>query len=348
MPAFAALMASAMAMRSRTASLMKKNIDLHLLVCLDALLTERSVTRAAARLEMSQPGMSNALARLRMLIGDPLLVRSGNEFRPTERALGLAAKVRSGLTALDEIFADEGPLEPQSAEGTITVAGADSVGVMLMPLLADAVARHAPKVRIHVRLPDPEKLREWLAEGECDIAIGHFPDVAEDMRSTNLFDQTLSCLSGPKHALPPSGMDLDHYLASSHAFFGSPFSPISTMEATIDRTLERMGKSRRRAVQISSVLLIPYVIAGSPHLASLPTWLASHYAHFLPLAVHPLPFEVPQIGCRMVWHERTHRVGLHRWTRGLLRTLAQELADSDGAVGVASSMSGITFADGLI
>ena len=323
---------------------LKKNIDLNLLVCLDALLTEGSVTRAAERLDMSQPGMSHALSRLRELTGDALFVRSGNEFRQTDRAKDLANKVRSGLAALEGIFSEEGPFEPSSTAGRLTVAAADSVSVMLMPRLADALAQKAPMVTLQVRLPDAERMGEWLAEGECDLAIGYLPDLGPDLHCGDLFGNTLSCISGPKHARAGLSLDLDQYLESSHVVFSSPFSLRSTMETTIDQTLTALGKKRAPAVQISSMLLIPYVVADSPHIAALPAWLARHYASSLPLEVRPLPLKLPPINCRMAWHDRTHRTGLHRWTRALLRSLTQELARSKGAVSVASSMEGVTFA----
>lgn len=284
--------------------------------------------------------MSNALARLRRLTGDPLLVRSGNELKPTERALALALKVRSGLAALEDIFADESEIDPALAKGTVTVAAVDSVSVMLIPKLAETLRREAPLVRLVVRQPDPEKFREWLIEGECDIAIGYFPDLADELRSTYLFDQPLCCITGPMHPLAGQEMDLDQYVACRHLVFGSPFSQRSTMEITADRALEALGRRRVPSVQVSSVLLVPYVVASSTNVALLPMFLGQHYASFLPLQVRALPFNFPSIECRMVWHERTHRVGLHLWIRQLLRSLTEQLANSDSAVRTVRSLGG--------
>jgi DNA-binding transcriptional LysR family regulator len=302
-----------------------KRSNFNLMVCLDALLTERSVTRAAQRLEMSQPGMSNALARLRQLTGDPLLIRSGNGFRLSERAEALAQKVRDSLALMDEIFADEGPLDLGTATGTVTIAAADSVGIALIPSLAQALAEKTPHVRLDVRLPDPQRLREWLGDGECDIAIGHFPEMAPDLRSTNLFTQSLSCIRSSHYPQAGGKLTLDAYLQATHVAFGSPFSQRSTMESTIDSALGARGLERKRMVRVSSVMMVPYVVAGSQHIATLPTWMARHLASFLPLALEPLPFEVPPIESRMVWHERTHRLGLQQWLRELIRELTREL-----------------------
>lgn len=309
----------------------KKNIDLNLLVCLDALLTERSVTRAAERLDMSQPGMSNALARLRTLTGDPLLVRSGNEFKPTERALSLADKVRSGLAALEDIFSDEGPFDPASSEGTITMAAVDSVSVMLVPRLVQALAEQAPLIKLNVRLPDTDRLRGWLAEGECDVAIGYFPGPSPELHGSELSGQSLSCINGPGYPRRGMPMDLAHYVDATHVMFGSPFSARSPMEAGIDEALSALGLQRTRMVGVSSMLLVPYVVAASPHVAALPTAFARHCASFLPLDVVPLPVASPPVVIRMLWHERTQRIGLYRWFRALVRSIAQEGPSSPGA-----------------
>lgn len=326
---------------------LKKNIDLHLLVCLDALLTEGSVTRAAERLDMSQPGMSHALSRLRVLTGDALFVRSGNDFIQTDRARELAGKVRLSLASIEDIFSEEGPFDPATSHGKLTVAAVDSVGVLLLPLLVQALAKDAPQVTLHVRLPDPDKLQEWLAEGECDIALGFFPDVHPELHVGDLFGQELSVISGAAHPCQGRTMDLKQYAESTHVEFGSPFSERSPMECAIDQGLQAMGLTRSRSVQVSSMLLVPYVVAASPHVAALPTWLARQYAGLLQLDVRPLPMTPPPILIRMLWHDRTHRTSLHRWVRQLIRTLTRQLALSEGAISVARDIEGTTFAGGM-
>lgn len=299
---------------------------INLLVCLDALLSERSVTRAAQKLEMSQPGMSNALSRLRQLTGDPLLIRTPQGFKLTERAETLIDKVRASLSLVDEIFGNEAPLDPQQAAGSVTIAAPDSVGIALMPMLAGALAATAPQVTLDFRLPDAERLRDWLAEGECDIAVGHFPNLPSDLRCTELFTQTLSCIRSNR-AQAAGPIELQDYLDATHVVFGSPFSPRSTMEATIDAALGAQGHTRRRMVRVSSLPPMAHIVAASTHLAVLPTWMATHYASFLPIEVHPLPFEVDPVRCSMVWHDRTHRQGLQSFVREQLRAVTQALLE---------------------
>ncbi|HYF18946.1 MAG TPA: LysR family transcriptional regulator [Ramlibacter sp.] len=301
-----------------------------LLVCLDALLTERSVTRAAQKLDMSQPGMSNALARLRQLTGDPLLIRTPQGFRLTERAEALAEKVRASLALMDEIFANEAPLDPLQAAGTVTIAAPDSVGIAIIPALVEALASAAPQVQLDIRLPDPERLRDWLVEGECDLALGHFPDLPSDLRCSSLFTQSLACIRSSANA-PAQPLTLEDYLEATHVVFGSPFSPRSTMETTIDEALGAGGHARRRMVRVSSLPPIAYIVARGGLMATLPEWMAVHHATFLPLDVQPLPFELPPVECRMVWHDRTHRLGLQGFVREQVRRVVRELVDGEPA-----------------
>ena len=307
-----------------------RHIDLHLLVCLEALLSEQSVTRAAEKMGMSQPGMSNALARLRQLTGDMLLVRTSQGMALTPRGQELAITVRKGLSVMEEIFADRQPFDPAQAKGTVTIAAADSVAVMLIPRLMQALDQQAPGVSVVMRLPDPVHVREWLSEGECDMAVGYFPSLADGLRFTNLFTQSLSCVAGLKHPEIGETLSLAQYLQARHVVFGSPFSPMSTMEAAMDEALARQGGERQLAMRVSSVLLTPYVVAQTAMVATLPTWLAHYYARILPLRVLPLPFDAPVIDSRMVWHDRTHQVGLYQWIRVLMRELLQEDATFSG------------------
>lgn len=297
-----------------------KRSNLNLLLCLDALLRERSVTRAAERLEMSQPGMSNALARLRELIGDPLLIRSGQGFVLTERARSLQQKVRSGLQLMEEIFANEGPAELVDAKGTITLAAADSNAMAYVPALAEILSEVAPDLSLYVRAPDPEHIREWLTEGECDIALGHFPDLHPELRRAPLFPQPLSCISARR--LTPNGtITQSEYFERRHVVFGSPYSQRSTLEQTLTSELSAAGFERTRTIFVASGFVIPYIVAGSAHIATLPTWTCRHFAGFLPLTVSPLPVKVSPIATDMVWHERTHRLAVHVWLRDMLHAI---------------------------
>jgi DNA-binding transcriptional LysR family regulator len=302
----------------------RRNLDLQLLACLDALISECSVTRAADRMGMSQPGMSNALARLRLLTHDELLVRTARGMVPTPRAKELAESVNAGMRAFEEVLADRSQFHPETARGTITIATADFPGMLLLPRLTERLCKEAPGLTVEMRLPDPLHIGEWLSEGECDIAIGHFSQLSDGLRSSLLFQESLVCVASANHPTIGSRVTSEEFARASHVIFGSPFVPLSILESMLDESFASLGIQRRLGVRVASVLMTPYVVARSPMLATLPRTFARHFASFLPLKLLECEFELPLIGVNMVWHERSHRLGMHGWLRGVIRELVDE------------------------
>jgi DNA-binding transcriptional LysR family regulator len=302
-----------------------RQVSIQLLVCLDALITERSVTRAAQRVGVSQPSMSNTLSRLRRLTRDALLVRTSRGMELTPRAQELKDALRRGLSALEEVFAEPGPFDPAGATGRVVVAAADFVGMMLLPRVMQAVGAAAPALQIDLRLPDPARVSQWLADGECDLAVGYLPQLSPELRVSTLFTEPLVCLVSAGHATIRGSISLDEYVRARHVVFGSPFSSTSTLETAIDASLAQVGLRRINGMQVASIVVGPYIVAQTDLVATLPRRLATHYAGFLPLAVLPAPIPLAEVAISMSWHDRTHRLGLHDWFRGVLRDAAAEL-----------------------
>lgn len=301
----------------------RRNLDLQLLACLDALIAECSVTRAAERMGMSQPGMSNALARLRNLTNDQLLVRTARGMVPTPRALELAGAVQAGMRAFEEVLGDRGPFDPARAQGTVTVAAADFPGMLIFPRVMERLRAEAPGVSVDLRLPDPMHIREWLTEGACDLMVGFLPELPPGLRSSLLFEESLALAAAATHPTIGERVGLQDLARESHVVFGSPFSTLSTLESMLDADLARQGVVRRVGMRVSSVLVTPYVVAQSSLLAVLPRVFARHFASFLPMKLPATDFALPSIGVRMVWHERSHRLGLHAWMRGVIREVVE-------------------------
>ncbi len=317
------------------AQLLKK-IDLQLLACLDVLVLERSVTRAAQRLNMSQPAMSAALAKLRDLLQDALLVRTSKGMVPTPRAMEVAESVRIHLRGLEAAIAATAPFEPATATERVRVATTDFTGTLLLPPVANHLSEQAPGISLVVRLPDPSRITEWLQEGECDLAVGFFPDLAGDLRASLLFSDTLSCIGRRGLRGSTSTISLAEYLAARHVIFGSPFTPISTIENLVNTTLDRIGIHRHTGIEVPSILLPAYIVAQSDLLATLPTRLAHRFAATLPVDVYELPFTTPALDFSMVWHERTHRIAVHRWVRSVIHQFA---LDATGAMSGKETMA---------
>ncbi len=305
----------------------RPQIPLQLLACLDALIAEGSVTRAARRVGISQPGMSNALARLRRLTGDPLLVRTSRGMELTPRAVRMGEAVRRGLAAFDEVFADLEPFVPDTASGQITVTSVDFVGMLLLPEIIGAIEQQASRVSLDLRLPNPELIDQWLADGVVDIAVGYFPMLGPELRVSTLFVEPLVCIAARDHPNIRDVLSLQQFRSARHVLFGSPFEGVlSTLEQQVSARLAEIGVERSVGLTVASLVVIPYVVARSSMVATLPARLAHHFARMVPVQILPVPAGLQEVTISMVWHDRTQRSGLHAWFRELLRSTAPAFA----------------------
>jgi len=298
-------------------------LDLQSLACLDALIAESSVTRAAERMDMSQPAMSGALARLREVLQDPLLVRTPKGMVPTPYALEITVAMRPHLRGMQALLAQRGQFDPFTAEGLVSIATTDYTGVVLGPALMARLRGAAPNLRLQIKLPDPKHIREWLEEGSCDIGIGFFPELADGLHAAPLFEDTVSVLAATTHPTVQGSVSLAQFQEATHVIFGSPFAPLSTLETWVDEHLAPLNVTRKVGMQVPSALMPGYAVTRTDLLATLPTRLARHLAQTLPLQVLPLPFEAAPMTFSMVWHERTHSVPAYLWLREVLRELGE-------------------------
>jgi DNA-binding transcriptional LysR family regulator len=301
----------------------ERRLDIQSFICLEALVTTRSVTRAAAQVGLSQPGMSNALARLRKALRDPLLVNTGQGMVPTPRAIELAQSIRYGLQFFDAVLADHGPFNPAEATGEVTIATTDYAGVRLIPRLMHRLQKEAPGISVKLRLPDPQHIKQWLEEGECDLAVGHFPRLASNLRTSVLLEEPIVCIARRKHPLIEKELSKQMFMQAGHVVFTSPFSGISTLEATVEESLSRERVERRIDVSVASLLLSAPTVAETDLLATMGRGLAEHHARSLDISIFPFPFEIAKLGMSLVWHDRTHESGLHRWMRRTLRDISK-------------------------
>jgi DNA-binding transcriptional LysR family regulator len=306
------------------------NFDLHLLGCLDALLTERKVTRAAERMNMTQPGMSHALARLRHLFKDPLLVRTAQGMVLTERALELVPSVRAALSHINFALVHPTEFVPQTARSTFRIAVSDYVSSLLLPRLIDRVLQDAPGVNVFTSVSDAHRFREWLEEGEFHMTLGYHPELSPGMHSSELMDDALCCIARREHSVIRGHLSLDQYLGAAHVQMVGGARAV-TFERMIDAALTRLGLARRILLRVPSMLLIPDLVAGSDVLASVPRRLAKNRAAALGLQIFELPFDAPPFLLSMAWHVRTQQDAGQRWLRQRIRDVALELKASEVA-----------------
>lgn len=295
-----------------------RNIDLNLLVALDALLAERSVSRAAVRLHLSQPAASALLARLRALFDDPLLLRSARGMLPTPRALELLGPVRQVLDEIDAIVQPRALFDPASAAHTFTVSASDSVEYALVPKLLDYLERKAPGVSLEVLPLDLPAVSRQLESGEVDLYITALQNAMPGLHVRPLYAERIVSVVRRKHPGVGERLSLDEFCALEHIRVSVPGSEFSMQ---IDQTLATLGRRRRTRLVVPHFLLVPEIVARSDMISALPERLARGYATKLRIFDPPLEVEGFTVG--EIWHERNQRDPAQQWLRDVLLLLAQ-------------------------
>ncbi|MCJ2087695.1 LysR family transcriptional regulator [Methylobacterium sp. E-005] len=295
-------------------------IDLNLLVALDALLDERSVTRAAARIGIGQSAMSSSLARLRRLFDDELLTRSPDGMRPTPRALKLAEPLRATLRQVQALVHREEQFDPATVARSFTISLPDSVEVLLGPRLIAQLRREAPGIRLLLRSVERARILDELDADRVDIAIGLFSEGQVHHKQRLLYrDSYVVLFNAALIGLqPPIG--LDDYLRFPHVLT----SLRETAHGVVDDALALIGRSRTLAVTTPRFLVVPFLVRAAPVIATMHARLATSFASALSLSVSPVPVELEDVAVSMLWHASYDRDPAHRWLRDLLVRLAHE------------------------
>lgn len=320
-----------------------RSLDLNLLRVFDEVMAERSLTKAAHKLALTQPAVSNALRRLRESLGDELVRRSGQGVEPTPAALALWPSVRQALRQLQSALMPT-HFEPQQANSTFVLAMADATAAELMGGLAIRMQEAAPGVSLRVVPLTTRDPRRLLAEGAADLALGYFPAVLTDLTAraqtgepVNFSHQRLYageyvCVMRKGHPLADAPLTLDSYCAARHllvSFSGRPYG-------YVDEALSSIGRQRRIVLTVNQFFTAGRVVVHSDLLTVLP-W------HFVPttgmgdqLVVRQLPLEVPPVHVEALWHEAQHDQPAHQWLRQQLLEVAQA-AFAQGRTGQASA-----------
>lgn len=292
-------------------------LNLNLLVVLDALLTERHVSRAAARVGLSQPAVSNALAQLRHLLGDPLLVRSGRTMVATVRAQALAVTLRAALASLEGALAPPS-FDPARAERTFVIAATDFVEFVLLPKLLARLAQVAPGLRLQLRAHPHHRVSPLLETGEADLQIGFYPDVPAGHHTQPLFGDEFVCIVRRDHPRVGKRLTLKTYATLQHILVSESSGP-----GVVDVALAEIGLTRTVALRTSHFLMVPPIVAATDFVAAVGRRVAAAFVRYLPLRVLPVPLPVPRGTVGQAWHERTHASPAHAFLRGVIADVAR-------------------------
>jgi DNA-binding transcriptional LysR family regulator len=301
-----------------------QSLNLNLLPVLDALLAERSVSRAAARVGLSQPAVSNALAQLRAHLGDPLLVRKGNGMAPTERALALAGPLRAALLALEQGLEPAQAFDPASAKRNFIIMTNDFVAFAMLPRLLARLQREAPGVAVQIRAWPEHVVPSELARGDADLMLGFNRGLPVGHHATPLFQDRFVFVAREAHPLVRGKISLATYTKLKHVIV----SHEPNARGVFDDLLAERGLSRNVALRVSHFLLVPPIIAATDYVAALSEIVAvpAEKTLRLQLLKMPLPFEAASV--HMVWHERTGASPAHAWFRGVVEEVGRSIEHS--------------------
>jgi DNA-binding transcriptional LysR family regulator len=307
-----------------------RTLDLNLLRVFDEVMAERSLTRAARNLALTQPAVSNALRRLRDTLGDELVRRSGQGMEPTPRALLLWPAVRDALRQLQQSLAPS-RFDPAQADTTFVLAMADATAAELVPRLVDIIEAEAPGVSLRVvplATRDPRKL---LDDEAIDLAVGYFPAVVADLTARaqvgkavafatqRLYDGEYVCVMRADHPLASGPLTLNRFCAARHllvSFSGRPFG-------FIDEALATLGRERRVVLTVNQFFTAGRVVANSNLLTVLPRHFVGVTGIADALVLRKLPFAIPAVHVDALWHGRRDQDSAHRWLRNTIRRSAQ-------------------------
>lgn len=296
-----------------------RNLDLGLLVTLETLLAEGNVTRAARRLNLSQPALSARLARLRDAFGDPLLIPAQRGVVLTQRAVELQQPLHEALEGVRRVVADGAPFNPSTMQATLVIAASDYQQYALLTRFAVALRTEAPMVRIAWRALDVLALATQLERGEVDLAVATPDHAPAAMRQRQLYCENYTVIARQGHPAVQGSLSLDVFCALEHVVVslqGGGFS------GPTDAALEAVGRRRTVALSTSGFLIVPEVVSRSDMIALVPKRLADGWSDRLQVLKPPL--NIPGVTVTSIWHDRTTNHPAQRWLRERLTTLAAE------------------------
>jgi DNA-binding transcriptional LysR family regulator len=293
--------------------------DNAMLTALAALVRDKSVTRAADRLGISQPAMSASLKRLREMFGDPILIRLGRNSTPTPRAMELAtqaADILERLHRLREPSTDDS-LHPETLETTIRVMATDYAQHVLVREIIASLREAAPGVRLDMRPADRTRAHEWMASGEVDMGIGPINVPTGRLHFLRLYRDRAVCVLGKQFFKSNERLTLDRYCKMAHLVIVPAME--SYFDAAVLRAMDRMHCKRQVGLTVPGFLTVTELVQCAPLIATVPSRLLRAAEPSDKIIIKTPPLELPDMPIGLYWHERTHQSPVHRWFRGLIK-----------------------------
>ncbi len=296
-----------------------RRLDLNLLKAFQVLVREKSVSRAAERLFLGQPAMSGALARLREVFQDEILVRTGRGMEPTTKALTLYAQLTPAMESIRATIFEQPAFDPATQSRTFHLGMRDWVESWLMPELMARVQQAAPRVRVAVRASDAQLGARMLQNEEMDLGISVFPEGPSWQRREQLVAMGYRCVYDARRLGIGSPLTLDEYLAHPHLV-----TPTQTdFRGSVDDEL--VGRSKRRTViyTTSRFAALPLILRRADVIATVPEQSAQHWVEVFGLTSSPVPVRIAPSAISMIWHAKREGDAGLQWLRGVVRGVVE-------------------------
>lgn len=291
-----------------------EKIDLNLLIVFSHLLREKRMLRVAENLGMSQPGVSNALNRLRHLLNDELFVRTSRGMEPTSYAMQIAGPISEALDQLRSTLSFRAPFDPATSTQRFTIAMTDIGEIDFLPSLMGGMRRVAPSVTINTVRNTALHLREEMENGQVDLAVGLLPDLQTNFFKRRLTVSEYVCLFRRGHALDKPRITLDEFIAADHLVVVSA----GTGHCIVDEEFERRGIARNIRLRIPHFAAVGYLLHDTDLITTVPRRLVNRCVGPFDLTSVPVPFELPPIPINLFWSARYHRDPANQWLRAMM------------------------------
>ncbi|WP_027802470.1 LysR family transcriptional regulator [Paraburkholderia dilworthii] len=290
------------------------DIDLNLLVVFNELLRQRRVSAVAEKLGISQPAISNALNRLRRILGDELFLRTSKGMIPTPFAETLAEPIGFALGAIYNTLNATTTFDPASSSRTFTVAMTDIGEIYFLPALMKRLGKIAPNVTISTVRRTSDTLQEEMETGRVDLAIGFIPDLKTGFFQRRLFRQRYVCIFRKGHAVAKAGMTLAAFREAEHVSIVAE----GTGHGMVDDVIQRAGMARNIRLRVPHFVAVGHILQTTDLIAVVPQAYATRTLAPFALEQAACPVKIPDIAINVLWHAKNHREPGNQWLRQLV------------------------------
>lgn len=290
------------------------DLDLNLLVVFNQLLAQRSVSKAAQTLGISQPAISNSLAKLRKILGDPLFLKTAKGMEPTPYADQLAEPVSYALGMIHSSLNEHTSFDPAQSKRVFTIGMMDIGEIYFLPTLMRRLRQEAPSVAVSTMRNTSVTLQDDLQSGKVDLAIGLLPQLKAGFFQRRLFTQSYVCLMRRGHRLSRQRLSLEEYQSAEHL----RVIAAETGHGKVDEVLQRSGVERKFPLTVPHYVSVGHILRDSDMIATVPERLADKLLEPFQLAKVPVPAKLPDVVITVFWHAKYHRSPANQWLRTVL------------------------------